>query len=85
MENIIIEIAKEAYEEIGKGIIKLSEDSVRKKEIETDGNVRVAKINGGAKVMTAGTIVAGSALTVTMIVREVRKIACQKKDDKDVM
>lgn len=85
MENIIIEIAKEAYEEIGKGIVKLSEDSVRKKEIETDGNVKVAKINGGAKVMTAGTIVAGSALTVTMIVREVRKIACQKKDDKDVM
>ncbi len=85
MENIIIEIAKEAYEEIGKGIIKLSEDSVRKKEIETDGNVKVAKINGGAKVMTAGTIVAGSALTVTMIVREVRKIACQKKDAKDVM
>ncbi len=85
MENIIIEIAKEAYEEIGKGIIKLSEDSVRKKEIETDGNVKVAKINGGAKVMTAGTIVAGSALTVTMIVREVRKIVCRKKDDKDVM
>ena len=85
MENIIIEIAKEAYEEIGKGIIKLSEDSVRKKEIETDGNVKVAKINGGAKVMTAGTIVAGSALTVTMIVREVRKIACRKKDAKDVM
>lgn len=85
MENIIIEIAKEVYEEIGKGIIKLSEDSVRKKEIETDGNVKVAKINGGAKVMTAGTIVAGSALTVTMIVREVRKIVCRKKDDKDVM
>lgn len=85
MENIIMEIAKGVYEEIGKGIIKLSEDYVRKKEIETDGNVKVAKINGGAKVMTAGTIVAGSALTVTMIVREVRKIACQKKDDKDVM
>ena len=85
MENIIIEIAKEAYEEIGKGIIKLSEDSVRKKEIEIDGNVRVAKINGGAKVMTAGTIVAGGALTVTMIVREVRKIVCREKDDKDII
>ena len=33
MENIIMEIAKGVYEEIGKGIIKLSEDSVRKKEI----------------------------------------------------
>ena len=50
MENIIMEIAKGVYEEIGKGIVKLSEDSVRKKEIETDGNVKVAKINGGAKV-----------------------------------
>ena len=85
MENIIIEIAKEAYEEIGKGIIKLSGDSVRKKEIETDGNVKVAKINGGAKVMTAGTIVAGGVLTVTMIIKEVRKIVCREKDDKDVM
>ena len=45
----------------------------------------MAKINGGAKVMTAGTIVTGGVLTVTMIVKEARKIVCRKKDDKDVM
>ena len=36
---------------------------------DTYGNVKVAKINGGAKVMTAGTIVTGGVLTVTMIVK----------------
>ncbi|MGN9019691.1 hypothetical protein ACTNBM_12105 [Lachnospiraceae bacterium HCP1S3_C3] len=29
----------------------------------------MAKINGGAKVVTAGTIVTGGVLTVTMIVK----------------
>lgn len=82
MENIIVEMTKGFYEEIGKSINKLSENSVRKKEIETDGKVKVAKINGGAKLMTVGTIVAGGALTVTMIMKEVSKIADREKDDR---
>lgn len=64
---------------VGGRVEKVSEDSVRKKEMEVEGDVKMAKINGITTIGTAVTAVGGTAMITKMILNHMENNKNTKK------